>query len=42
MDYVQLAFYDASNWHHDNSYSNLTATARGRILSMTIIYRVLT
>ncbi|EPE27077.1 hypothetical protein GLAREA_02991 [Glarea lozoyensis ATCC 20868] len=28
MDYVQNAFYDASNWNLENSYSQLTATAR--------------
>ena len=29
MDYVQHAFYNASNWNYENSYSHLTATARG-------------
>jgi hypothetical protein len=29
MDYVQNAFYEASNWNLENSYSQLTATARG-------------
>ena len=29
MDYVQHAFYNASNWNVENSYSHLTATARG-------------
>ena len=29
MDYVQHAFYNASRWNYENSYSNLTATARG-------------
>ncbi|KAF8430319.1 hypothetical protein EV426DRAFT_635225 [Tirmania nivea] len=28
MDYVQQAFYKATNWNEDNSYANLTATAR--------------
>ncbi|TAQ84622.1 hypothetical protein B7494_g7053 [Chlorociboria aeruginascens] len=28
MDYVQRAFYHASHWDHENSYSHLTATAR--------------
>ncbi|KAK7717205.1 Mitochondrial distribution and morphology protein 10 [Botryosphaeria dothidea] len=28
MDYVQNAFYEASHWNHDNSYSYLTATAQ--------------
>ncbi|KAH8600359.1 hypothetical protein B0O99DRAFT_649184 [Bisporella sp. PMI_857] len=28
MDYVQHAFYNASNWNYENSYSQLTATAR--------------
>ncbi|PBP18540.1 mdm10-like protein [Diplocarpon rosae] len=28
MDYVQHAFYNASHWNHENSYSHLTATAR--------------
>ncbi|EQL37781.1 mitochondrial distribution and morphology protein 10 [Blastomyces dermatitidis ATCC 26199] len=27
MDYIQLAFYDASKWNRDNSYSQLTTTA---------------
>lgn len=30
MDYVQNAFYSASLWDHDNSYSTLTATANGK------------
>ncbi|KAF4612851.1 hypothetical protein G7Y89_g15521 [Cudoniella acicularis] len=29
MDYVQHAFYNASHWNSENSYSQLTATARG-------------
>lgn len=29
MDYVQAAFYEASGWDVDNSYSALTATAQG-------------
>jgi hypothetical protein len=29
MEYVQNAFYNASNWNLDNSYSKLTATAQG-------------
>jgi Mitochondrial distribution and morphology protein 10 len=32
MDFVQHAFYKASNWNVENSYSNLTATARGLYL----------
>jgi len=28
MDYVQHAFYRATNWDHENSYSHLIATAR--------------
>lgn len=28
MDYVQNAFYEATHWNHDNSYSHLTATAQ--------------
>ncbi|TVY12922.1 Mitochondrial distribution and morphology protein 10 [Lachnellula arida] len=28
MDYVQHSFYKASNWNTENSYSQLTATAR--------------
>ncbi|KAF2088036.1 mitochondrial distribution and morphology protein 10 [Saccharata proteae CBS 121410] len=28
MDHVQNAFYAASHWNHDNSYSHLTATAQ--------------
>ena len=27
--YVQQAFYKATLWNEDNSYANLTATARG-------------
>ena len=30
MDYVQRAFYNASHWNIENSYSLLTATARGK------------
>jgi hypothetical protein len=30
MDYVQHAFYNASHWSFENSYSQLTATARGK------------
>lgn len=30
MDYVQQAFYNASHWNLENSYSQLTATARGK------------
>jgi hypothetical protein len=29
MDFVQYTFYDASRWNYENSYSDLTATARG-------------
>jgi Mitochondrial distribution and morphology protein 10 len=29
MDYVQYAFYNVSHWNYENSYSHLTATARG-------------
>lgn len=29
MDYIQLAFSDASGWNRDNSYSTLTDTAKG-------------
>ncbi|KAF2398620.1 mitochondrial distribution and morphology protein 10 [Trichodelitschia bisporula] len=28
MDYIQNAFYSASHWNRDNSYSTLTATAQ--------------
>ncbi|GKZ70601.1 mitochondrial distribution and morphology protein 10 [Aspergillus niger] len=28
MDYIQLAFAEATNWNRDNSYSSLTATAQ--------------
>ncbi|KAJ9302995.1 hypothetical protein DTO271G3_369 [Paecilomyces variotii] len=28
MDYIQVAFADATNWNRDNSYSSLTATAQ--------------
>ena len=30
MDYIQYAFYNASHWTYENSYSHLTATARGK------------
>jgi distribution and morphology protein 10 len=29
MDYIQNAFYEATDWNQDNSYAQLTATARG-------------
>ena len=29
MEYVQSAFYDATSWSRDNSYSSLNATADG-------------
>ncbi|KAG4031123.1 hypothetical protein MFRU_010g02480 [Monilinia fructicola] len=29
MDYVQFAFYNATKWNYENSYSQLTATAKG-------------
>lgn len=35
MDYVQNAFYEATEWNQDNSYATLTATARG--LSIPIL-----
>lgn len=34
MDYVQNAFYSASLWDRDNSYSTLTATANGTFASV--------
>ncbi|TVY86132.1 Mitochondrial distribution and morphology protein, partial [Lachnellula willkommii] len=34
MDYVQHSFYKASNWNTENSYSQLTATARGSPLEL--------
>lgn len=30
MDFVQHAFYNASQWNIGNSYSQLTATAKGK------------
>lgn len=30
MDYIQLAFAEATEWNRDNSYSSLTATAQCR------------
>lgn len=30
MDYVQQAFYNTTHWDRENSYSQLTATARGK------------
>lgn len=32
MDYVQLAFAEATNWNQDNSYSALTTTAQCKSL----------
>jgi len=29
MDYIQKAFYEASLWDVDNSYSSLIATSQG-------------
>ena len=31
MDYVQLAFAEATNWNQDNSYSALTTTAQCKL-----------
>ena len=31
MDYIQHAFYNVSGWNFENSYSQLTATARGNM-----------
>jgi distribution and morphology protein 10 len=28
MDYIQLAFAEATNWNRDNSYLSLTTTAQ--------------
>jgi mitochondrial distribution and morphology protein 10 len=36
MDYVQHAFYNASHWNFENSYSQLTATARGKQIPRSI------
>lgn len=30
MDYIQLAFAEATNWNRDNSYLSLTTTAQGK------------
>ena len=30
MDYIQHAFYNATRWNYENSYSHLTTTARGK------------
>ena len=35
MDYVQSAFYDATEWNKDNSYGALTATSRSEHASPT-------
>lgn len=35
MDYVQQAFYKSTLWNEDNSYANLTATARCNSLNST-------
>lgn len=34
MDYVQLAFAEATNWNQDNSYSALTTTAQCKSLRL--------
>jgi hypothetical protein len=34
MDYVQHAFYNATRWNYENSYSQLTATAKGTKAAM--------
>ncbi|CCF34360.1 hypothetical protein CH063_01127 [Colletotrichum higginsianum] len=31
MSYVQSAFYEATGWNRDNSYSSLNATADGTL-----------
>lgn len=32
MDYIQLAFAEATNWNRDNSYSSLTTTTQCKSL----------
>lgn len=34
MDYVQLAFAEATNWNQDNSYSALTTTAQCKLFRL--------
>lgn len=31
MDYIQLAFAEATAWNRDNSYSSLTTTAQCKL-----------
>lgn len=32
MDYIQLAFAEATNWNRDNSYLSLTTTAQCKLV----------
>ncbi|KAJ5599480.1 hypothetical protein N7450_000547 [Penicillium hetheringtonii] len=34
MDYIQLAFAEATNWNRDNSYLSLTTTAQGNAFGL--------
>jgi len=36
MDYIQNAFYNASGWNRDNSYSSITATAQGTVFLLEL------
>lgn len=36
MDYVQFAFYNATKWNYENSYSQLTATAKGTCFFLSV------
>lgn len=31
MDYIQLAFSEATHWNRDNSYSSLTTTTQCKL-----------
>lgn len=34
MEYIQLAFAEATSWNRDNSYSALTATAECKLYGL--------
>ena len=42
MDYVQTAFYEATQWNRDNSYGTLTATSRSKLASPHMVFNLLT
>lgn len=40
MDYIQLAFSEATGWNRDNSYSLLTATAQCALINALPLFNV--